>query len=794
MSCKNCPLYGQPRVEPRGEFGGLAVVGEAPGKQEVKEGKPFVGASGKLLRNSLKYFGINFEKIWVTNAVLCHPEENATPDEKTLELCRPRLLEELKKCKKVLLCGASATKTLVPNSTGILKSRGRTIMIDSLKIPATLTVHPALILRNPVFFPDFAKDVTKCLTQEYVAPLPKPLIIMCRNIHDFNSAITDLLESDWVAVDIETTDLDPFVGELILLGLQGCKERTYQIPVGLLRNRFVIESLDYLFQHTQTVGHNAASFDSRWLKHKLGIDWRPTLDTMLAHYTIDERSLDEGDKYEGLGAFGVHGLKTLAREYFNADDYDAELKTIMRKLATTRRAAIREASKQGEEIEYVAPNFGDVPRDKLSEYLAYDTLYTYLLAPILIKEMNEENTKKLHDTLLLPGALALRDVELNGVLVDPEPLYKADKEMQLTTEAYLREFKKLAEDEDFNLNSPQQVSQLFFDKLKIKKINGYSTSKEILNELKNEHPIIEKILDYRQKEKLRGTYVQGTLQRLSPDGRLRGEFLLHGTVTGRLSSRNPNLQNIPVLVGPIIRDAFIATPGWTLVEADYSQLELRIAAWYSRDEKLLQHYKKGEDVHRMVASEVFGVPPKEVTQLQRFQAKFIDFGIIYGRQAPSLAYGELQCSIAEAQKYLNSFMLKYPGLSLWIKNQEKHAKQEGFVETPVGRKRRFPFIYNRNHGEIARQSVNAPIQSLASDICLRSLTILNEQFDPNVARILLTVHDSILFEVRTPMLNDTLIQIRNVMEHTDLIESDIDFPVDIHTGKRWGMLDKRYEE
>jgi DNA polymerase-1 len=517
---------------------------------------------------------------------------------------------------------------------------------------------------------------------------------------------------------------------------------------------------------------------------------------MLAHYTIDERSLEEGDKYEGLGVYGVHGLKTLAREYFNAPDYDAPLKMFLRKLSTERRKEVREASKRGEVLKYVAPNYGDVPREDLSRYLAFDTLYTYLLAPKLCEEMQEEQTTLLHDRLLLPGALALRDVELNGVLIDPKPLLEADKEMKTTTDKILEELKGYAEDDDFNLNSPQQVGKLLFDKLHLPKINGYSTAKEVLDELKPKHVVVEKILDYRQKEKLRGTYIQGTLQRLSPDGRLRGEFLLHGTKTGRLSSRNPNLQNIPVLVGPIIRNAFVATPGWTMIEADYSQLELRIAAWYSRDPLLLKYYREGKDIHRMVASEVFDVPPKEVTQLQRFKAKFIDFGIIYGRQAPSLAYGELQCSIVEAQAYIDNFLHRYEGLQRRIREQEQAARKNGYVATPVGRRRRFPFIYGRNSGEVSRQAVNSPIQSLASDLCLDSLIQLHEKFKnftPQIARILLTVHDSILFEVRTEHLENMVSLVRTVMETPRLIESDISFPIDIHTGECWGSLDKRYE-
>jgi len=329
------------------------------------------------------------------------------------------------------------------------------------------------------------------------------------------------------------------------------------------------------------------------------------------------------------------------------------------------------------------------------------------------------------------------------------------------------------------------VGEFLYGKLKLK---GVSTDRGTLERIVDQHEVVGSILEYRQLQTLKGTFIEGLLSRVSSDSRVRADFLLHGTVTGRLSSRDPNLQNIPILVGPLIRDAFAATPRWTLVKADYNQLELRCAAYYSRDELLMKYYEENKDVHKMVASEVFSVPEERVTERQRYIAKYIDFGIIYGRGAKSLAFGELKCSVAEAQRYIDSFLSRFQGLARWMEKIKNQAITQGYVTTPFGRKRRFPIILDSNREEISRQAVNAPIQSMASDICLTALTRLYNRFDPEIARILLTVHDEILMESRE--VDEIIPIIKYEMEENCSIESPVSFKVDIKIGQRWGSLEK----
>jgi DNA polymerase-1 len=240
----------------------------------------------------------------------------------------------------------------------------------------------------------------------------------------------------------------------------------------------------------------------------------------------------------------------------------------------------------------------------------------------------------------------------------------------------------------------------------------------------------------------------------------------------------------------MIRNAFVSTPGWTLIEADYSQLELRIGAWYSSDPVMIEAYQKGVDFHTIVASEIFSVPPEKVTHDQRYVAKYVDFGIIYGRGAKSLAEDELKCSVKKAQEYIDSFLARFPGLRRWISEQHDRVLEQGYVETPFGRRRRFPCILDFNKGEVLRQCVNSPIQSMASDLCLTALTRLVNRLDRSKARVLLTVHDSILLEATKDYVSETINVVREEMELGHGIPTPIPFKIDIKTGQRWGSLEK----
>jgi len=340
-----------------------------------------------------------------------------------------------------------------------------------------------------------------------------------------------------------------------------------------------------------------------------------------------------------------------------------------------------------------------------------------------------------------------------------------------------KELVELSGVKGFNPRSPKQVMDVLYRKLDLPMphIKGEvkeTSNKEALEELSDLHPLPKKLLEYRKIH----------------NNRIHTEYNLIGTVTGRLASSNVNLQNIPRSRDddPLhIKDAFLAPPGWQLVQADYSQLELRIAALLSKDEWLAQMFREGRDIHGYVASLIYG---PNYTREQRVAAKFVDFGTLYGRSARSVAE-EHKISVSEAEQLINAFLGKATALKEWRDKQVELVRNQGYVESWYGRRRRFPLITEKAFHEIRNQSYNFPIQSTASDTCLRALTKLDKLLDPKVAFPILTVHDSIVLQVREDKVKEVARIMKEVMEDVPF-KNEVDFPftVDAEYGPSWGEL------
>lgn len=612
------------------------------------------------------------------------------------------------------------------------------------------TFHPSAIIHSPDRFRDFADDISRLPT---LIERGEPIVVADGIIYEELTTERDIEEClgpyriSPVAVDIETTDLEPKFSEIVSIGIAVSDHKTFVIYG---QNVFKLQSSlkRFLEEHPLSIGHNACQFDAKFLYHKFKIDWRPRYDTMILHYTLDERQ-------------GGHGLEDLARRHLNVDEW---------KFDFPKDVTAAES------------------KDSLLTYLAADCCYTFRLAKVLIPLCEADDVLRVHDSVLRAGALALGRMELNGIKIETETLRTVGVGLLDRLTSLVAEI-GIEVDRPLNINSPKQVAEVLYDQLRIPpmKGKGRSTESEVLESMT--HPIAKKITLARQRSKFLSTYVNGILKRVMPDGKIYSDFLFFGTQTGRLSSRSPNLQNIPQLSaeGREVRSAFVPSePDWVIMEADYSQLELRVAAYLTRDRKLVDTYQKGEDIHRIVAAEVFNVRPEDVTYEQRYVAKYIDFGILYGRQAKNLAENELKCSVRQAQAYIDMFLGRFPDLALWIVEQKKRALKDGYVTSFFGRRRRFPFVTSMNVHEVQNQSVNTPIQSTASDICLMSLTKLQlDVLDPREARILFTVHDSIAFEVRKDVVERVERVVREVMEDVPLPDSPIPFKVDIKTATRW---------
>jgi DNA polymerase-1 len=383
---------------------------------------------------------------------------------------------------------------------------------------------------------------------------------------------------------------------------------------------------------------------------------------------------------------------------------------------------------------------------------------------------------------------------------------------------------------EFNIQSPKQLSTFYYDDLRVPLFDGRrTTDKDALQHFATKkYPLAEELLNYRQQAHRLNTYAHGPRKRLTEHNLIHTSLLLHGTVTGRLASRDPNLQNIKR--DNEIKRIFGARPGYTFGQADYKQLEIRVAAWYSRDRNLIEACQ--HDVHWAVAKQVFAKQIDEITgathsQLQtilrryeilrevlvlfnnspdkyaatavladkmldhlRFMTKFITFGILYGRQAYSLAIGELSCAVEEAERYIAEFFAGFPQLATWIDTNQKHAINLGFVVQPTGRRRRFPLVTGQLIHKIRNQAVNTPIQGLASDINTTAIIRLeHEMTASNLGWPLFPVHDSIAFEVPEDRETAGLQLVQNVMTSV-LEDSEIEFPIDLELGQWWGETEK----
>ena len=443
--------------------------------------------------------------------------------------------------------------------------------------------------------------------------------------------------------------------------------------------------------------------------------------------------------------------------------------------------------------------FGKDPLEKAKEngevfakwacYQAY--VAAAALEPVLAK-LREMEMEHLFRDIEMPLVYTLRDMERAGISVEAEALkiygdQLAGRIRELETAIYEQA------GETFNINSPKQLGVILFEKMQLpggkKTKTGYSTAADVLEKLAPEHPIVASILEYRTLAKLKSTYADGLAGFIGPDGRIHSTFNQTITATGRISSTEPNLQNIPVRMelGRLIRKVFVPKPGCVFVDADYSQIELRVLAHLSRDERLIQAYRDAEDIHRITASQVFHIPFDEVTPLQRRNAQAVNFGIVYGISSFGLSQA-LSISRTEASEYIEKYFETYPGIKSFLDGLVENAKKNGYVTTLYGRRRPMPELKSsnfmqRSFGE--RVAMNAPIQGTAADIIKIAMIHVSERLKKEQlkSRLILQVHDELLIEAEESELEQVKTILREEMQGA--AELSVRLEIDMHTGKNW---------
>lgn len=430
--------------------------------------------------------------------------------------------------------------------------------------------------------------------------------------------------------------------------------------------------------------------------------------------------------------------------------------------------------------------------EKVQKWMAYQAIVPYKIKSVLREKLKETGMESLYDEMELPCLYALYEMEKNGIRVDGEALHQYGKKLRTRIEELTAEIHAMA-GEEFNINSPKKLGEILFEKLGLKNgkktKTGYSTSAEVLEKLTNAHPIIPRILEYRQLTKLNSTYAEGLAGYIRADGRIHGKFHQTVTVTGRISSADPNLQNIPTRMplGREIRKVFIPEEGSVFVDADYSQIELRVLAHMSGDAALIAAYQADEDIHAITASQVFDVPLDQVDSTLRRKAKAVNFGIVYGISSFGLGQ-DLDISRKEAEGYIEKYFATYGKVKKFLDRTVEDAKKNGYTVTMFGRRRPIPELASsnfmtRSFGE--RAAMNAPVQGTAADIIKIAMVRVNRRLKEEhlQSKLVLQIHDELIIETKKEEVE--IVQKLLVEEMMHAAELSVPLLVDANVGNSW---------
>lgn len=817
QSCEGCP-FGGAKVGSRGPLDAkVVIVGESPGHFEVRAQQPFVGPSGDILTQGLRGAGLNPEEILYTNAMQCFPgyteDKNETSLAQAAHLCQARLYQEIQAYPRevILALGSPALWSLTNNfELKITQERGK--VFDTPHLPAKHlipSIHPSFLMRGGpgATTRQFKQDLSyaQALTNGKPRKVPpKTTFEVATSPYQINRW-RNLLKQQvvrakgravYVAADAETGDFSPYVDGILCVGFAPTPSHVYIIP-----ERFIPWARLMFVDGVEYIWHNG-KFDIRFLHHYNIPQARVDHDTMLLSYATDEYG-------------GVHDLEQVASDYLNSLNWKAMVHQYLPK----------------RKKDQPPPSYRLVPRDTLHEYMAYDIGNTRAIFDVLYPQVcNDRHLSKLYHRLLIPASNMLARVEMNGLYVDTQRVeenriyYEGEDGKGGEIGKLLAEFNAivhpLTNGRDVNPNSSVQMCELLFDILHFKLPKGKrSTDKRLLERLPP-HPILKLLRQIRAIKKSLGTYVLSIAKkkRIQSDGKIHTTLKLHATVTGRLASEEPNLQNQPR--DPRLRGQYIATPGRRIVAPDLNQAELRVLAEFSGDPELYRIYTTaGMSLHDEVSKDNFGNPKEwsssDIDKLidrfniernpatmmralkleTKMRAKNINFGMIYGIAPPSLAE---QCytSVPEAIEFQKRWKARFPVAWDYIEQCRNAPIKGQTLITPLGRKRRFGVVSRERMHDIMNQASNFPEQSCASDFVLDAAiqleTELRTQYN---AKIVLLVHDELLIEVDDD--DDTAMAVgRRACEVMQEIPRKwglkrIPFVAEMKWGYRWGSLEEK---
>lgn len=802
LRCTSCDLCEAPQLKTNRMQGTGAlqpkymILGHQPGVEDDKIGRPLTGSNGRLLHELLIEAGIDTTECYLTNALKCSLF-GKDPTDRHWKACQPYLLEEIRQRdpKAIIALGAQAVSWLT-GQTGVkkLRKKGLPCVLNPNKIvfplqqPATLfrienyserkAARDALVedlrwIREQVESGNITRGTD--IPTDYRYPTTEK---ECLDMLDEIEA-QPLLSSD---LETGSTSFEPMLfpqsyGRIISAGFSWKAGLGRAIPLyakGVTKLQWWSDSFYHdtllprikrIYETKDIFGQNFVAFDQKWIRHQFGVErCRIDFDTMLAHYLLDEER-------------GTHNIKRMAAIYTTMPPWK-DLFTLE-------------------------------DTDQMCQYLCRDVDAGWRLREVFEPQLTPLQTWLLKE-LLIPVSNVLCDVEYRGVCVSRENVERLRDELGQQIIHETQALRKIAavkayetvNNVEFNPHSPEQLRDLMENYLKLKclkrtKDQHYSTDKEVLAHYADK-PGIENVQKIRGLTKLRSTYCEGTLEAIKEDGRLHTSYLMTGTVTGRPASRDPNLNNIPreetagkVLEdGKAIKSIFLPDPGDVLLQADYSQIELRVMAAESGDPEFIRIFRDGLDAHKATAAAVYGIPLEKVTGPQRSSAKTVNFGIIYGMGFESLlakfiAAGNTE---EEGRNFYNMHQRTFSAVWKWMAAQERQVRTYHYQETRFGRRRRYAEI----NAEALRQAYNFPIQSEAAEFTHLSLIrIWHALRQLNLpARIILTVYDSIILSVHPSAFWQVARLVKHLMESLTFDWMTVPLVVDLEAGLNWGHLRK----
>jgi len=777
MECEKCSLNKNKNHFLKG-WGSLdasiVFVGEIAEEEDLKAKKLLSGLLGVYFNRTISSY-FNMEDIYYTTALKCRPigwRSTAVKND-DIFICREDLkneLDNLKNKKVIVAMGNIALRSLIKSKNAqIMKYRGNPIWSDEFQCWIFPVLNIVTVFKVPQYQSVFLMDLIKIkqlLNSSFSIQNNLPQTYILTNREDLERELNNLSTKGVYAIDIETSGFD--WNKDIIGGISFCysSDKTFYVPLkdgdG---NKYWEDEVEILKRITQTDAKKVfanGKFDIKFLT----INGSPVknfyFDVILAHSIIDENLQ------------GMHDIKTLSNLYLNLNHYEQELEDYKKK------------NKECKE------NYLKIPLAILGKYGAIDSWVTFELYKIFIKKLVEEELFKFHHDFQIPLSNFLMEMELNGVYVFEDKALKLKEDCLKEMDEIQKKLNELI-GESINLNSNKQLSNAI-KKMGLKIPKGgmtatglVATSEECMQKISEMNPQCELpqlIIRYRKNAKIVSTFVDGMLKLRDENGRVHPDFIQHDVVTGRVVTRNPNLQGIPR--DNRVRSLFGVPFGKKLVEMDYNAAEVRVWAHYINDKNLIDAFKEDIDIYKYMAQKIFGVPIDQVTHDQRQQMKGVVLGLMYGRGVWSIA-DEFKMSVEDAQLIVNSFFQQFPNALRWMNLTKKFLKEKGYVRSLFGRKRRLLGVNSFNEQireEAYRQSINFPIQSSTSDLnFLVGMRTMEQSKKQNLkVKVILAVHDSLLFEADEKDV-DPFIKIIN--EQIEKIPLRVPLKNDIKVSECW---------